>query len=65
MTFYSTVTAKGKVKSHIRSVRLEVPVREDTCPGPSALCGRVATYFPRPLYFPSVSTGYHSLLGGQ
>ena len=28
---------KGNGKSHIRSVRREVPVREDTCPGPSAL----------------------------
>ena len=27
---------KGKDKSHIRSVRWGVPVREDTCPEPSA-----------------------------
>ena len=28
---------KGKGKSQIRSVSWGVPVREDTCPGPSAL----------------------------
>ena len=27
----------NKGKSHTRSVRLGVPIREDTCPGPSAL----------------------------
>ena len=27
---------KGKGKSHIQSVRREVPVREDTCPEPLA-----------------------------
>ena len=32
--------------SRIRSVRWGVPVREDTCPGPSALWGRVASSFP-------------------
>ena len=35
----------------------EVPVREDTCPGPSALRGRVASSFPCCLHLPSVSTG--------
>ena len=35
----------------------EVPVREDICPGPSALSGRVAGTFPRRLYLPNVSTG--------
>ena len=33
-----------------------VPVREDTCLGPSVLWGRVASSFPRRLYFPDVST---------
>ena len=33
----------------------EVPVKEDTCPGPSALLGRVASSFPRRLYLPSIS----------
>ena len=28
--------SKGKGKSHIRSVRWGAPVREDTCPEPSA-----------------------------
>ena len=28
---------KGKGKSHIRSVRWEMPVGEDTCSGPSTL----------------------------
>ena len=42
--------------SRIRSVRWGVPVRKDTCPGPSALWGRVARSFPRRLYLPSVST---------
>ena len=51
--------------SNIRSVRWGVPVREDTCPGPLALWGRVASSFPRRLYLPSVSTGPPSLLGGQ
>ena len=32
-----TATVKGKGKSHIRTVRWGVPVREDTCPEPSAL----------------------------
>ena len=34
----------------------EVPVRENTCHGPSALRGRVAGSFPHRLYLPSVST---------
>ena len=34
----------------------EMPVREDTCPGPSALYGEVARFFPRRLYLLSVST---------
>ena len=46
-----------KGKSHIRSVRWEVPVRKDTCPGPSALWRSVANSFPRRLYLPSVSAG--------
>ena len=28
---------KDKGQSHVRSIRWEVPVREDTFPGPSAL----------------------------
>ena len=65
MTFYSTLTAKGKVESHIRSVRRGVPVREDICHGPSTLCGRVASSIPRRLDLPRVSTGPHSLLAVQ
>ena len=38
---------------------------EDTCPGPSALWGRVASSFPHYFYLPSVSTGSPLLLGGQ
>ena len=33
----SVISIKVTVESHIRSVRRRVPVREDTCPGPSAL----------------------------
>ena len=33
------------------------PIREETCPGPSALWGSVTSSFPRRLYLPSVSTG--------
>ena len=43
----------------------EVPVREDTCPGPSALRGRVASSFPRHLYLLSIPLGPQWLLGGQ
>ena len=30
-----------------------MPVREENCPGPSALCGRVVISFTRHLYLPS------------
>ena len=35
-TYINLYRIKGKGKSHIRSVRWGVPVREDTCPEPSA-----------------------------
>ena len=47
---------QGKGKSYIRSVCWGVPIRADTCPGPSALWGRVASSFPCRLYLLSVFT---------
>ena len=35
-TFRDSKISKGKGKSHIRTVRWGVPVKEDTCPEPSA-----------------------------
>ena len=58
---------KGKVKGepNIQSVCWGLPVIEDTCPGPSKLCGRVASFFHHRLYLPSVSIGPYFLLGKQ
>ena len=48
-TFYLRVVGKGK--SHTRNVTWEVPFREVTCPGPSALQGMATSSFPRhPLF---------------
>ena len=42
---------------HLHLFAGEVPVREDTCLGPSPLWRRVASSFPGRLYLPSVSAG--------
>ena len=48
--------ANKKVGPIYDSYAGEVPVREDTCPGPSALWARVASSFPGRHYLPFVST---------
>ena len=52
-----TLSLKVKVSPIYDPYVEEVPIREDTCPGPSALWSRVASSFPRRLYLSSVSTG--------
>ena len=48
--------SKGKGRLHIWSACWGVLAREEICPGPLALWGRVASFFPHYLYLPSVST---------
>ena len=57
--------SKGKGKSHIRSVRWGAPVREDTCPEPSAFEVGWPVPFLATFISPVFPLGPHSLLGGQ
>ena len=55
---------KGKGKSHIRSVRWGVPVKEDPCPEPSAFEVGWPVPFLAAFIFPVFPPGPHSLLSG-